>query len=171
VCDASGHRTPIAWRGAFTTEFAYCDGVYAPNKHPRSSHVRINCGLTFEKPDVSIRFLVSRVITYDDSVMSKFTGVSRRTLNDRLGTPFSQRRSGRSGSPGRVLHSMFWLCNGRDGPGCSAHAEATYRPTPPNLTAQEEEFFDNTPRPENGWTLAACPQHRHAFADHQEEPD
>jgi len=42
---------------------------------------------------------------------------------------------------------------------------------PPNLTAWEQELFDNAPFPEEDWTLKPCPQHRHLFGDHQEQAD
>ena len=109
------------------------------------------------------------VFAYDDGIMPKFTGLSLQTLDDRLGRRLG---TGTSGALNRHRFRILWYCNGpKAGPACLAIAEASDRPTPPDLTAFEQEFFENAPLPKDGWTLWACPQHRSTFIDYPEEPD
>jgi len=77
----------------------------------------------------------------------------------------------RAAAPSGHAFRILWFCNGPNEAGCYAYAEAPDKAMPPNLTAWEQELFDNAPFPEEDWTLKPCPQHRHLFGDHQEQAD
>ena len=101
---------------------------------------------------------------YNTSVVATFRNVSIKTLYDRLG----RTAKGMQNFNGVSFHYLQWMCNKEMecGPiGCRAEAERPYRPTPTGLTPFEEEMFDNTPMPEDGWTFVPCERHSHLFSD------
>src|SRR5947209_2725304 len=102
--------------------------------------------------------------------MPKFTGLSAKTLKERLGPPAGRHMTLGSNSRGHAFQ-MFWFCNGPNGPPCYAFPEAPDKSMPPDLTPWEQELFDTSPFPRKNWTLKPCPDHRNLFADHEEQPD